>query len=285
MSKNLEAEYKKMLADDLPDLWARIESALPDNVSADNVKEPELQQYTPESTETEQVRLNSQTVVSIGEKQSSKKKKNYNRLLKYSGFIAAGLFVSVIAGVLWTLPSEHTADAERNDAIMEQERSPMGESAAEQECSPMEDGAAGTYDDACDAATDVNESASFGEVYEESAGMERPSAENEAAMEENEEGISQDVEVSNVMLTICVGESVVMEGYACYEVMIVSDAEAFYNGEIIYISEEHSMQSIGKKAWQALLTGEEYSVILDTAYETDTMVLYYITEVVVDSGK
>ena len=34
MSRNLENEYREMMHQDLPDLWARIEAALPEKVSA-----------------------------------------------------------------------------------------------------------------------------------------------------------------------------------------------------------------------------------------------------------
>ena len=46
MSKRLEEEYKKMIEGEVPDLWARIESNLPEKNVAPSEPEPVLQ--TPE---------------------------------------------------------------------------------------------------------------------------------------------------------------------------------------------------------------------------------------------
>ncbi|MCR4850337.1 MAG: hypothetical protein K5870_03670 [Lachnospiraceae bacterium] len=75
--KNLETEYKKQIADEVPDLWSRIESSI-DAIEGQNEKDNNVVEFkTPENT-------------------SGSRIKKINSILKYSAIVASAACVLVV---------------------------------------------------------------------------------------------------------------------------------------------------------------------------------------------
>lgn len=98
MSKNLETEYKELLHSELPDLWARIEAGISEEVSTSNEsKEP--------------IMINEETKEQLLDQKEERvkapvsSKKNWKRILfRSAGILAAGICLALLFPLLVILP-------------------------------------------------------------------------------------------------------------------------------------------------------------------------------------
>ena len=95
--KNLEIEYKKQIADEVPDLWSRIESSI-DAIEGQNEKDNNVVEFK------------------APEKTSGSKIKKINSILKYSVIVASAACVLVVVLAVTRSGSNMSATAPMSDS-------------------------------------------------------------------------------------------------------------------------------------------------------------------------
>ena len=95
--KNLEIEYKKQIADEVPDLWSRIESSI-DAIESQNEKDNNVVEFK------------------APEKTTGRKIKKINSILKYSVIVASAACVLVVVLAVTRSGSNMSATAPMSDS-------------------------------------------------------------------------------------------------------------------------------------------------------------------------
>ena len=171
MNKNLEKEYKNYIESDLPDLWSRIEMALPEksNNEANSGKTNENEGIINKSIDTkdcEVVDFNEDIEKRQANNNSKRKKKSKQQWIGIMSGVAAAILVVSVSYKLFVNGDKFTSNSTMNSdcapsAMNEEacyESDTCTESACEEECADACEGA--DYSD--NEGSVVKNSANFG---------------------------------------------------------------------------------------------------------------------------
>lgn len=202
MSKNLEEEYKSMIAQDIPDIWDRIENALPEKVSVQKENSQE------------------DKVVSFKKWYQNKK------IITMCGtFAAACLAIAIIVPTVFA-----TRNAKKNDAI-ENSKALVNADISEKPFAPADNN--GAKFEACDEVSEGEDDRAMDSTAKnDSIAAPGANAADTKGMDENAAGVKKEDGITNVEYITFKVESVEDDSVVCE---VVGDYGQVSNGDKIII--------------------------------------------------